>query len=210
MDLQCLIPHYVGQTISVDGRKYKVDGDAFLRGVPDADAKALLQNRTCWALARTPVGAAPAEKPQGKIVVPTIEEVEKAGYAPSAARAIVAKQQALADGKSIKEADDLAQAAMDAYLKAEADRIAEEAKAAGAGGGKGTGTPETAPKAAVYPAIPVEGEEWPDPTEEMELEYLHKMALAYEVKAPANIGKAKLIEKIKAVMYEEEGEGGAE
>lgn len=53
------------------------------------------------------------------------------------------------------------------------------------------------------PPVPAEGEEWPDPTEEMSVEYLKLMADAYEVTYAKNIGKATLIERIKAAMYEE-------
>lgn len=53
------------------------------------------------------------------------------------------------------------------------------------------------------PPIPEgEGVEWPDPDPRYSLEWLKACADAYEVTYPANIGAAKLCDKIKAAMYE--------
>lgn len=46
-------------------------------------------------------------------------------------------------------------------------------------------------------------DEWPDPDESMDIEYLRQMADAYEVKYTANLGKKILINKIKKAMYED-------
>lgn len=55
---------------------------------------------------------------------------------------------------------------------------------------------------ATVEKIPGEGEEWPDPVMSMSLEYLHKMAQAYQVKFSKNTPKPTLIKKITAAMYE--------
>ncbi len=52
------------------------------------------------------------------------------------------------------------------------------------------------------PPKPAEGEEWPDPTEEMSMDYLKAMADAYEVKYASNIGPGTLIERLKESMYD--------
>ncbi len=44
--------------------------------------------------------------------------------------------------------------------------------------------------------------QWPEPTEEMGIDYLKTMADAYDVKYSVLIGKAKLVERLKAAMYE--------
>lgn len=48
---------------------------------------------------------------------------------------------------------------------------------------------------------PTGDEEWPDPTDEMPVDYLRKMAEAYEVKHTAKTSKRDLIKKIMAEMY---------
>lgn len=45
------------------------------------------------------------------------------------------------------------------------------------------------------------GEEWPDPTEEMELDFLREMAKAYDVKFAPRTGKKRLVADIMAAMY---------
>jgi len=47
-----------------------------------------------------------------------------------------------------------------------------------------------------------EAEEWPDPTEEMDLAYLRDMANAYEVKTTARMTAKTLVKKINEAMYE--------
>lgn len=70
--------------------------------------------------------------------------------------------------------------------------------------------PAPAPKVESKPATPAaevawreprEGEDWPDPTDEMPVDYLRKMAEAYEVKHSAKTSKRDLIKKILAEMY---------
>lgn len=50
----------------------------------------------------------------------------------------------------------------------------------------------------------VEEGEWPDPTEEMSLEYLRQMADAYEVSYTARTGVKRLVSDITKAMYPEE------
>lgn len=45
-------------------------------------------------------------------------------------------------------------------------------------------------------------DEWPDPKESMELDYLRQMATAYDVPYAAKTSKKDLVKKIKAAMYE--------
>jgi len=47
----------------------------------------------------------------------------------------------------------------------------------------------------------IDPEEWPDPTEEMDLEYLQRMADAYQVSYVARTTKARLIRDIMQAMY---------
>jgi len=49
-----------------------------------------------------------------------------------------------------------------------------------------------------------EDDEWPDPTEDMDIEYLRQMADAYEVSYTARVGAATLVKRIKAAMYGDE------
>lgn len=56
-------------------------------------------------------------------------------------------------------------------------------------------------KMADTPAAP-EAEEWPDPDDSMELDYLQKMADAYEVKYDAKTTKKTLVKRIREAMYE--------
>lgn len=48
------------------------------------------------------------------------------------------------------------------------------------------------------------GSEWPDPTEDMDIEYLREMAGAYDVTFHHRAGKPRLIKDIMAAMYSEE------
>lgn len=70
------------------------------------------------------------------------------------------------------------------------------------------GVPESGKEPAtvklVDPPVPDEDtdEEWPDPSEEHSLEYLKKMADAYEIKYGRNIGKSTLIKRINVAMFE--------
>jgi hypothetical protein len=59
-----------------------------------------------------------------KLVVPTLEDVQAAGYSEKAAHGIVAAQRALAEGKTQKEAEVAALAAVEAFVAAakEAER----------------------------------------------------------------------------------------
>lgn len=56
--------------------------------------------------------------------------------------------------------------------------------------------------AAVEERIPGPGEEWPDPHEDMSVEYLRKMADAYRVKYSKNTSKKELVKRLAATMYE--------
>ena len=51
-----------------------------------------------------------------------------------------------------------------------------------------------------------EGEEneWPDPTEDMEIDYLREMADAYAIKNAGRMNKATLVKRIRAEMYGDE------
>lgn len=44
-------------------------------------------------------------------------------------------------------------------------------------------------------------DEWPDPTEDMDIEYLRQMADAYEVSYSGRTGAKTLVKKIRAEMY---------
>ena len=50
--------------------------------------------------------------------------------------------------------------------------------------------------------IPGPGEDWPDPKPEMSMEFLQRMAQAYQVKFNRNVTKPVLIKRIMAAMYE--------
>lgn len=62
--------------------------------------------------------------------------------------------------------------------------------------------PEEAEVAALAATLESEGIEWPDPEESMDLDYLQKMADAYEVKYAAKTSKKTLVQAIKKAMYE--------
>jgi len=52
--------------------------------------------------------------------------------------------------------------------------------------------------------VPDEGEEWPDPTEDMPIDYLRQMAVAYAVTHTKKTAKKTLIKNITKEMYDEE------
>jgi len=52
--------------------------------------------------------------------------------------------------------------------------------------------------------IPEEGEDWPDPTEDMPIEYLRDMAKAYQLKVHHATGKAKLVALLTEAMFDDE------
>ncbi len=54
---------------------------------------------------------------------------------------------------------------------------------------------------AEYPAVPVEGQHWPDPTIKMSKEYLTEMADAYGISYAKNIGTKTLAKRIHEKMY---------
>ena len=54
----------------------------------------------------------------------------------------------------------------------------------------------------IDPPIPDDSEAWSDPKEEYSIKWLRACADAYEIKRPKNTGKAKLVEKILAAMYD--------
>ena len=56
----------------------------------------------------------------------------------------------------------------------------------------------------IVPESDEDGAEWPDPTEDMDIEYLREMADAYQVSYSHRSGKALLVKKITDAMY---GEG---
>lgn len=70
-----------------------------------------------------------------------------------------------------------------------------------------TGMQEAAEKAPSVPVDvpkwtePAEGEDWPDPTEDMPLDYLRAMAAAYAVRSTSKTRKADLVTRIHAAMY---------
>ena len=63
--------------------------------------------------------------------------------------------------------------------------------------------PKDAPKdAPAKEVVPEDGEHWPDPAPEMQIDYLRKMADAYGVAYTPRLGAVKLCERIKKAMYE--------
>jgi hypothetical protein len=73
--------------------------------------------------------------------------------------------------------------------------------------------PEPEPEAPVVPEAPVQeeaparapvttGDDWPDPDESMDLDYLKNMAKAYGVRVTKKSTKKSLVQKIKAAMYD--------
>ncbi len=54
-----------------------------------------------------------------------------------------------------------------------------------------------------YPNIPGIGENWPDPKEDMDLEYLRKMATAYDIKIYPAMKQKRICQLIMAEMYKE-------
>lgn len=109
-------------------------------------------------------------------------------------------------GPSDKELERLA--------KADRTQVAQSAKQAGAseetettaatatyGGDAAIGDGRPAAGNSEW-SVPEDGN-WPDPSEEMSIGYLHEMADAYEVKYSKRLGKAKLIKRINDEMYPE-------
>ena len=52
--------------------------------------------------------------------------------------------------------------------------------------------------------IPEEGDDWPDPTEDMPIEYLRAMAKAYQLKVHHATGKARLVTLLTEAMFDDE------
>jgi len=150
VDVKNTLSHMKGQWINIDGREYQCDQEGVIRGIPEADAKQLLDRRNGpWRLftERKPVSASVPE-----IVPPSLPPV------PSVAPAPVPEP--VAQSSEVPEAT------------------------------------------AVVEKIPGPGEEWPDPTTDMSIEYLQKMADAYQVKYSKNTSKKELVKRLAATMYE--------
>lgn len=181
MDLQISHQHMFGKSLNVDGTSYKIDETGLLKGASEVDAKQLLaQAGNIWRLVRAPV---PPQPP-----------VDNDHVAPGSE---LFSEATLAAVKAAAEAE-----------AAKADPTAAAALAAAAL------PPPAAPEPLSDPLpLPdvrslddlkkLDPSAWPDPSVEMEIEALHAMADAYEVKYKPNTAKKDLVAKIEKAMYPE-------
>lgn len=162
-------------------------------------------------LLTAPVAPSP---PSGPATLPTKEQLMAKGANEGQAIGTIVFETALAEGKGREEAEKLAQVAYNAWeeqVRGEAPKLPEgpppppssastepsvAASAAAASGDKPAERPVVS-----YPAEPKDGEDWPDPTEEMELGYLRKMADAYDITGAEQANRKTLVSRIKVAMY---------
>lgn len=173
-DLENLYDHKRNTQVLVNGHTYKVDENGVAKGVKKKDAAKLLQGKG-WRLW------------DGQTLK------ERAHARRAAKRASTGMGLLRADGSSV-ELSDIPEDDESTNAPDSGDKPTGE-------GEEGEGN-EDDEDLSDDPPVPGEGEEWPDPTDEMSMAYLQAMADAYEVKYAKNIGQTTLIERLKESMYD--------
>lgn len=181
--LETLIGHKRGKVILVNGTEYRVGQDCQIAGVAPADAAKLLQNKTWVEVGKKPAGAK-TRKYSGISLLGVdgaLIELEPTPEPTKEPDAPVTPPNAQNPPKP-KEVP--------------TEPVAEAIPAL---------PPEVSAEPVADPPIPDldAGEEWADPSESYSIEWLHDCADAYEIEYSKKLGKGKLVERIKAAMYEE-------
>jgi len=171
MDLQNLTLHMRGKSIKVNGRAYRLDAQGVARDVATEDAVRLLGNREVWQRYVERTPVAPLKAELKKAV--SLPPVSPPAPEPTKAEQLPAATQELSGEPVEPEQVE--------YLGGQ--RPSPDALA-----GLDEDEEETT-------------EEWPDPTEDMNIEYLRRMADAYEVRYTGRTGKPRLIKDIVEAMY---------
>jgi hypothetical protein len=172
MILRNILDHKRNTKVMVEGVTYKLDGQGIIRDVHPDHARKLLQNSRVWTVI--------AERESAK-AVPAAKEAPKAAEKtedePTGAPASVPAPPPI--GEPAGE------------LPTEPSEPADD---------EGEGDPEAV---TVAPGvIPGEGEQWPDPTEDMDINYLRAMADAYHVEYGTKTSRKVLVNHIKKAMYD--------
>jgi uncharacterized membrane protein len=186
VDLVNLLEHKRGTRVLVNGTVYDIGEDGIARGVANSDADKMLQNSKVWKI---------FDANKVKILR---QEVKKASRG---------KMQLVSSAGPVPRLDESGSPMDPDFASYERPDPAPKQQAKPA---EPQAVPES-PKAEATEEEEVDGEQaetagevddWPDPDEAMELDYLREMAEAYEVKFTARTGKKTLCRRIHAAMYE--------
>jgi hypothetical protein len=191
MDLLNLLEHKKNTKILVNGTVYTIGPDGVLKDVKDEDAKALLQIEKVWKVydpkraAELKAQAKAAAKGKIQLVGPTgpIPRDDKPGDPMDPNFAVYKRPDPVS---TIQKSED-----------PKTVPAKDETEA----------TPEAAPEEDEVSGEQLQGEaeandEWPDPDESMDVDFLRQMAEAYEVTFNARTSKKTLVKRISAAMYE--------
>ena len=225
VDLITPIPHKRNSPVLVNGNTYRADEIGVLSGVRPEDAKKLLQGKA-WMewdgrdpkqVLKEHREAQQAEQRRGhdaavaKNQAKGIEELVL-GVLHGALREMGIDPEALRAANARRTADTLAAIQEFAREKVAEQEAMQKLPAPPAA----LEPPKVSVPAPVPPppattqaeyTVPEEGEPWPDPVDDMPLDYLKLMADAYQVRYQPNIGKPKLIAKLTEAMFETDEAG---
>lgn len=188
MDLLNLLEHKKNAQLLLNGTIYKIGPDGVLKDVKDEDAKLLLQNDRVWRkydpkrAAALRAEAKAAAKGRMQLVGADgrpIRKDDKPGDPMDPNLAVYERP----DPK-VQKSEDPPKVPESVQTKEEAEPEEEEVS-----GEEAQGEAEA-------------DAEWPDPDEGMDIEYLRKMAEAYEVTFNARTSKKTLVKRIGSAMYE--------
>jgi hypothetical protein len=200
MDLLNVLDHKRGTRVAVDGTVYEIGNDGVVNGVADAHAQKLLQNAKVWKVhdpKRASAVRAQAKKElRGSMRLldthgnPVTPPPDKPGDPVDPMMDVYKRQMADGPPPVLPVQDELP----------ETDQAPPETDQA---------LPETDQAVGQEPPLPMAEEvaedaedEWPDPDESMDVEYLREMASAYEVSFNVRTPKKTLVKRIQAAMYE--------
>lgn len=179
MDLVNLHRHMLGRSVLVNGTLYQIDQEGIVRGVPEADAAKLLQNKA-W-MEFDPEAAAKREERR--------QALREEFKGQSGGIQLVTKQGELVDPKAINEAQAKkeAQEALNDFPTMKSEEPAAPPPQ------------EAEPVKEASPAA----DEWPDPDMSMTKAYLQDMANAYGLSFAPGTKKQDLVNMIMTAMYDE-------
>lgn len=201
MDLLNVLDHKKNTRVAVDGTVYEIGPDGVAKGVTEAHAAKLLQNVKVWKK-HDPKRAAAVREQAKKELRGSMRLLDKNGNpvnpppdtpGPPADPMMEVYKRPPVDGpppvpdaepvleKSSSPQVEDPEPSLDSLEVPETDQASPETDQAQAEAGE---------------------EEWPDPDDSMDVEYLRQMASAYDVTFNARTSKQTLVKRINAAMYE--------
>jgi len=183
-DLLNVLEHKKNTRVMVDGTVYSIGADGVVKDVADAHAAKLLLNARVWK-EYNPKQAVAENRGRMKLLDASGDPVEV--EAKPTAPAPAPKDPVVKDDKPGEPMDPV----LETYSRS----------ASAEGPPPIPESVEAEPEAEAAPEAEEETE-WPDPDESMPMDYLRKMAEAYDVKFTIKLGKKSLVKKINAAMYE--------